>query len=318
MLHLHNTPCHPHPHDRRSCRARGGFTLLEVLSVLGIVCLLSGLLLPALSNARRRGYQTTCAATLKQFGLAFTMYAGDFDGRFPNPGGRGMQANATQPAVERADNGAVWCANGRTGQGLFAYLQRQTDESANSWSCPNALPITSTIEEQQEDNTYNIGQSYAMNDYLRENHPGEGVTAQGDVPGLYNPSFYTGIKLDEIGAGAQGKQATGPSQVILLFEGVEHPHGGTKRHGSPYFGIIPSRYGSNDLPMAVPEEYHFGMSNFLFCDGHVKALHPTQTWTPATQDQVEKLNYHYAHARGGRFGTGTIDLWNPQSQVTYP
>ncbi len=282
-----------------------GFTLVEVVIVLVVMAILSALLFPVISRSRQRAAQNTCASTLRQFGLAFMMYAQDFDGRLPNPGGRGMQAGNGQSAVTGGENGAVWCAFG-AGKGLFAYLERQTDTSNNHWTCPNALPFAPTWEDTQ----YNLGQTYSMNDYLRSVHPGQSVVAEGDVPGEFNPGFHAGVKLDEIAAA---------SQIILLFEGVEHPRGGAKRNGSPYFGTYPSRYGSSDLPRNVPEEYHFGMSNFLFCDGHVKALKPTQTWTSATQFRVEKLNYGYAHARGGRTGNGTLDLWNPQtSAVIYP
>ena len=297
--------CDPAPTSAATRRRNSGFSLPEILIVLVVISLLAALLLPAFSRARQRAHQTTCASTLKQFGLAFTMYAQDFDGRLPNPGGRGMQAGGGRTAVTAGENGAVWCAYG-AGKGLFAYLKRQTDESNNHWSCPNSLPFAPNWEDTQ----YNVGQTYSMNDYLRAQYPGQSVAAQGDVPGAFNPGFHTGIRLDEIASA---------SQIILLFEGVEHPRGGAKRNGSPYFGVYPSRYGVGDLPRNVPEEYHFGKSNFLFCDGHVKALNPTQTWTTATQVKVEKLNYNYAHARGGRVGTGSLDLWNPvSSQVVYP
>ena len=289
----------------RKGRKVNGFSLPEILIVLAVLGLLAALLFPVFSRARQRAHQTTCASTLRQFGLAFTMYAQDFDGRLPNPGGRGMQAGGGHDAVTAGENGAVWCAYG-AGKGLFAYLERQTDESNNHWSCPNALPYAPNWEDTQ----YNVGQSYSMNDYLRAQYPGQSVAAEGDVPSEFNPGFHTGIRLDEIAAS---------SQIILLFEGVEHPRGGAKRNGSPYVGVYPSRYGVGDLPRNVPEEYHFGKSNFLFCDGHVKAMMPTQTWTSATQVKVEKLNYNYAHARGGRSGTGAHDLWNPQaSNVVYP
>lgn len=302
--------------SKRPASAKG-FTLVELLIVLAVIGVLAALILPVVMRGHARARQATCASTLKQFGLAFLMYAQDFDGRLPNPGGRGMQGNSAQAAVPMADNGAVWCSFGTNGKGLFAYLERQSDISNNNWSCPLALPYAPTWE----DALYNVGQSYSMNDYLRDGHPGQSVVAEGDVPGSYNPSFHTGIKLDAIGFNADGASgnASGPSQVILLYEAVEHPHGGAKRNGSPYYSAYPSRYSLDDLPRNVPEEYHFGASNFLFCDGHVKALKPVQTWTSATQNKLERLSFHYAHARGGRRGVGTFDAWNPSvANVVYP
>lgn len=286
-------------------RNRGGFTLVEILVVLAIIGLLSALLLAAFTHVRQKGYQTTCAATLKQFGLAFAMYSQDSDGRLPNPGGRGVQAGNGRPAVTAGDNGAVWCSYGE-GKGIFTYVERQKDDSYNRWACPNSTPQTPSPLDLQ----YHAGRTYTMNDYLRARHPGVSVTTQGDAPGEYNPDYQTGIALDQVNS---------PAQVILLFESVETMEGGAKRNGSPYFGSYPSRYGASDLPCNVPEEYHFGMCNFLFCDGHVKAMHPTQTWTPTTQAQVEQFSPGYAHARGGREGTGSLDYWNPQaSGVAYP
>ena len=65
------------------CQCLGGWTLVELLVVLGIVGLLAGLLLPALSRAREKALVTRVHVELNAIGLALEMYAEDQEGRLP-------------------------------------------------------------------------------------------------------------------------------------------------------------------------------------------------------------------------------------------
>lgn len=65
-------------------REQHGFTLVELLVVIGIIAILASLLLPALAVAKRKAQGTVCLNNLRQINLGLGMFVEEHDGVYPN------------------------------------------------------------------------------------------------------------------------------------------------------------------------------------------------------------------------------------------
>jgi prepilin-type N-terminal cleavage/methylation domain-containing protein len=113
-----------------------GFTLIELLVVIAIIALLMAILMPALQRVRKQARSVACLSKLKQWGIFFSMYADDYNGKFmrgftASPANRWVYAlgdyykwddeftccpNATKPWVDEygVDSGAEGTGVGAT------------------------------------------------------------------------------------------------------------------------------------------------------------------------------------------------------------
>ncbi len=244
-----------------------GFTLVELLVVIGIIAVLIGVLLPALGKARRQAQETACASNLRQMGVAMTMYCNEqryFPGDISQTS-KGVVVNVWAPSLRRYMKGnqsVFWCPS--RDQDLLWSKVYETSAAAPSAAgdpetgfgydklermlCAEGLPA-SFIKDF----------SYGYNDW-------------GSFSGPPTPS-YPGDPAIGLGLGADmyfGNGAT--SATNFGHVRASRVKSSTELIAITDRGVGTDRYRYNVDPTTqnqYPGNVHRNGSNVLFVDGHV-------------------------------------------------
>jgi prepilin-type N-terminal cleavage/methylation domain-containing protein/prepilin-type processing-associated H-X9-DG protein len=141
---------------------RLGFTLIELLVVIAIIAILAAMLLPALTRAKARAYNTVCVNNLRQLGIAVRVYAEDYNNRLPS-----AEILPTQP-IDPAKPLARIC------DVLAPYIGRTAGTNTNSvtvFKCPTDkvglfAAEGSSYEWDSDLNGHRIDETRSANMYL--------------------------------------------------------------------------------------------------------------------------------------------------------
>jgi prepilin-type N-terminal cleavage/methylation domain-containing protein/prepilin-type processing-associated H-X9-DG protein len=232
-----------------------GFTLVELLVVIGIIAVLIAILLPALTAAKRQAMQVKCMSNLKQLGAAWRLYSQEYKGaavpiRVGGPGlttsGRvpyefnGITYGAPAVIPGKAVTEAAWWVNflskylatsmkGGAGDTDLATSARAREQV---WWCPAWQGLTETRSDisQMSDLQHHYS-GYALN-YMPTYEPNYPAPASDILPPW---SERLRIELNNNGTILQGKwlkagKYTHPAERALiadcwfqLLEATHHP-----------------------------------------------------------------------------------------------
>ena len=114
----------------RDSRRRGGFTLVELLVVIGIIALLVSILLPTLGKARKAAAAVKCQSNVKQIVTGMIMYANENKGWYPSTSSSGVWLGTSNPPAPTHNEAACdWIFWQQTGN-PNAPGARKLDDSA--------------------------------------------------------------------------------------------------------------------------------------------------------------------------------------------
>ena len=252
-------------------RGRRGFTLVELLVVIGIIALLVGILMPALTKARQQANAAKCSSNLHAMGQAMTMYTQQYN-CYPGHVALGRTTFAVWPTRLRAflnnDHGVFHCPSQEPG------LEWPTIVPGNN---SVLLSINSIAESKYG---YNVGEilldvfkvpfSYGYNDW--------GCDPRDQGTAINNDT--------QRGLG-------GDIDVVRMSQRVRELRVARVKRASDMIAIADSTtdtlwdFNLDPLnPSEHPGRIHSRGANVLFCDGHVawypqKVLINVNVSTPA-------------------------------------
>jgi prepilin-type N-terminal cleavage/methylation domain-containing protein/prepilin-type processing-associated H-X9-DG protein len=245
---------------RSTRRFRSGFTLVELLVVIGIIAVLIGILLPSLNRAREKANQLKCASNLRQIGLAMMMYTNENKGIFPAPA-----ISKNNPIYLRFDDWIFWQPGRNPDEGA---LQKYIGPvfSPDVYRCPS-----DDVEAHFNGGQPNYNYSYTVNWFICQHEN----RAFGKPLLKYTQIVQPWTKILVI-----------EENSITVDDGNWAPNGYTQGPGSE--NLLSNRHDKqNEHKSLTPgTDVTAGRGNVVFADGHVDFIDRILTTYPLYCDPL--------------------------------
>lgn len=237
------------PHTSRN-RASSGFSLVELLVVIGIIAILVGMLMPVLSKARQAANSTRCLANLRQIGQACQTYSND-NGSYLIPPFKWARRLVSYNYLSQPKREAVFPPFDYDSIFMCPNVPDRVLYEADDGQFPDAFDAVAI---HCGPGGPQVACSYGINGFVGG---GAGI----DPEHYYATYPFLGTEND-----TQRKltQLSNPGSLVMLFDGVTwNPH---VADSAPYLWRIQGRHGKIDP--APARRGHTGDTNILFLDGH--------------------------------------------------
>ena len=258
----------------------GGFTLVELLVVIGIIAILVGILLPTLGAARRQANSVKCLASLKQLGDAFKLYAIDYKGTWPVSAYR-LPDNDSSKWRAWSDMIAPYVL-GRKGRDIQVREDiQQIRLNSVVWGCPEwtrSYDYTKTTGGAQAVNVYTgYGMNYLTPTYLDTGRASDEAIVTQSIPNGNWCKYTTWCKK-----GAD-RMLICDSQIEFIYTPPTFNYStvltqpwNAGNWGAPNFWVDAGRH----MKPGTKERAALKMKtiNTLFCDGHAGSVTAGEAW----------------------------------------
>lgn len=231
-----------------------GFSLVELLVVIGIITLLIAILLPVITRAREHGNRVKCAANLRSIGQALTMYTQQY-GHYP-----GMFAQDTDAEA------AIWPVRLRPflGGSTEVFYCPSQDERCK-WNENSPTPIMRAQPGELCAYGYESGEPLVhTRAFFSYGYNGVGTgerdrSSTGNrQPGLGMVVSRNAVTTNWFGGERAASQVKVPEDTVAIADSTAD--------GVFDMSIMPLRSNVSEVPGRI----HAGGANVLFCDGHVQ------------------------------------------------